>query len=131
MPWLSPGSQFASLRQVDFVMTYMQVPIEMDLYMELLMGIETKHGSSKFHILLKLLSNLYGQNQAGHEWNQYLVDKLMSVSFTQWFIDECVFYCNDIILIVYVDDELFLGPSDCKLMAMIEVLKTSGLKIED
>ena len=48
-----------SFRQVDFVMAYMQAPIEMDIYMELPMGIETKQRSSKSHVL-KLLSNLYG-----------------------------------------------------------------------
>ena len=66
-----------SLRQVNFIMAYEQASIEMDMYMELPMGFETKHGSSKSHVL-KLLSNLYGQKQAGRVWNQYLVDKHVS-----------------------------------------------------
>ena len=53
-----------------------------------------------------------------------------SVGFTQLLIDECVFYRDDVI-IVYVDDGLFLGPSDHKLTTMIEALKMSRLKIED
>ena len=119
-----------SLRQFTFIMAYMQALIEMDMYMELPMGIETKHGNSKSHVL-KLLSNLNGQKQAGHLWNQYLVNKLFAVCFTQLLVDECVFYCNDVIFIVYVDDRLFLGPSECKLTVMIKALKQSGLKIED
>jgi hypothetical protein len=70
-----------ALRQVDFVMAYPQAPIKMDIYMELPQGIQTKHGNSKEHVL-KLEKNIYGQKQAGHVWNSFLVDKLMSIGFT-------------------------------------------------
>jgi hypothetical protein len=53
-----------SMQQIDFVMAYPQAPIEMDMYLELPQGIETKHGNSKNHVL-KLLQNIYGQKQAG------------------------------------------------------------------
>ena len=36
-----------------------------------------------------------------------------------------------IIFIIYLDDGLFLGPSGHKLMAMIDVLKTSELNMFD
>jgi hypothetical protein len=49
-------------------MAYPQAPIEMDIYMELPQGIQTKHGNSKEHIL-KLEKNIYGQKQAGRVWN--------------------------------------------------------------
>ncbi len=39
-----------ALQQVDFVMAYPQAPIEMDIYMELPQGIQTKHGNSKVHV---------------------------------------------------------------------------------
>ena len=51
-------------RQVDFVLAFPQAKIKYDMYMELSKGIETKHGNGKTHGL-KLLKNLYGQNQAG------------------------------------------------------------------
>ncbi len=53
-----------AMRQINFVMAYPQAPIEMNMYMELPQGIETKHGNSKDHVL-KLLQNIYGQKQAG------------------------------------------------------------------
>ncbi len=52
------------LRQDDFVLAYTQAPSEMDMYMELPDGIEPKGDSRATHVL-KLLSNLYGQKQAG------------------------------------------------------------------
>jgi hypothetical protein len=54
-----------ALRQVDFVMAYPQANIDMDIYMELPQGIQTKHGNSKEHVS-KLEKNIYGQKQAGH-----------------------------------------------------------------
>jgi hypothetical protein len=68
------------LRQIDFVQAYPQAPIETDMYMELPQGIETRHGNSKDHVL-KLLSNLYGQKQAGRVWNNYMVEKLHKIGF--------------------------------------------------
>ena len=118
------------MRQIDFIQAYAQAPIECDMYMELPPGIETQHGNSKDYVL-KLLANLYGQKQAGRVWNQYMVDKLREIGFQQSLIDECVFYRDDIIFIVYVDDGLFFGNDDDTLSLIIKKLRDSGLNIED
>ncbi|KAL7450552.1 hypothetical protein ACHAXS_000232 [Conticribra weissflogii] len=70
------------LCQVDFVLAYTQAPIDMDMDIELPDEIEPKGGSKAIHVL-KLLSNLYKQNQAGWVWNQYLVDKPVNAVFLQ------------------------------------------------
>jgi hypothetical protein len=108
-----------ALRQVDFVMAYPQAPIKMDIYMELPQGIQTKHGNSKEHIL-KLEKNIYGQKQAGHVWNSFLMDKLTSIGFTTLLIDDCIFFCGDIIFMVYVDNGIFLGRDDSQLQEVIK-----------
>ncbi len=92
-------------------MAYPQAPIEMDIYMELPQGIQSKHGNSKEYVL-KLEKNIYGQKQAGRMWNSFLVDKLTSIRFTMSLIDDCVFFCGDVIFMVYVDDGIFLGSDD-------------------
>ena len=119
-----------AMRQVDFVMAYPQAPIEMDMYMDLPPGIHTTLGDSKDYCLL-LLNNLYGQKQAGRVWNQYLVDKLLSIGFTQSLVDECVFYRGEVIFIVYVDDGIFMGKNDQLINAAIEELKALDLNLED
>ncbi len=58
-------------------MAYPQAPIEMDIYMELPQGIQTKHGNSKENVL-KLEKNIYGDKQARRLWSSFLVDKLTS-----------------------------------------------------
>jgi hypothetical protein len=95
-------------------MAYPQVPIEMDIYMELPQGIQTKHGNSKEHVL-KLEKNIYGQKQAGRVWNSFLVNKLTSIGFTTSLIDDCIFFRGDIIFMVYVDHGIFLGSKDLQL----------------
>jgi hypothetical protein len=79
-------------------MAYPQAPIKMDMYMELPLGIHTKHGNSKDHVL-KLLANIYGQKQAGRVWNSYLATKLWEINFKQSLIDDCVFYQDDTFLL--------------------------------
>jgi hypothetical protein len=111
-------------------MAYPQAPIEMDMYMELPTGIHTKHRNSKDRIL-KLLANIYGQKQAGHVWNSYLATKLREINFKQSLIDNCVFYWDNVIFIVYVDDGIFLGPSDQQLHDIINELCNLKLSVED
>jgi hypothetical protein len=103
-----------ALCQDGFVMAYPQAPIKMDIYMELPQGIHTAHGNSKDHVL-KLEKNIYGQKQANHVCSSFLVDKLLSIGFTPFLIDDCVFFWDDIIFMVYVDDGIFLGNNDLKL----------------
>ena len=119
-----------ALRQVDFVMAYPQAPVEMDIYMELPQGIQTETGNSKDHVL-KLLKNIYGQKQAGRVWNSFLVDKLTSLGYTASLIHDCVFFCGDIIFMVYVDNGIFLGNDDAQLQQGITEIQGLGLNIED
>jgi hypothetical protein len=93
-------------------------------------GIHTKHRNFKDHVL-KLLANIYGQKQAGHVWNSYLATKLREINFKQSLIDNCVFYRDDVIFIVYVDDGIFLGPTDQQLCDIINEIRNLRLSIED
>jgi hypothetical protein len=111
-------------------MDYPQAPIKMDIYMELPQGIQTKHGNSREHVL-KLEKYIYGQKQAGRMWNSFLVDKLTSIGFTMLLIDDCVFFCSDIIFMVYVDNGIFLGSNDLQFQEVIKEIQNLGLNIED
>ncbi|KAL7474003.1 hypothetical protein ACHAW6_000506, partial [Cyclotella cf. meneghiniana] len=93
-------------------------------------GIETTTGNTRDYVL-QLLANIYGQKQAGRVWNQFLVQKLESIGFTQSKIDKCVFYREDVIFIVYFDDGIFLGQSDDQLTRIIKELTELGLEVED
>jgi hypothetical protein len=90
--------------------------------MDLPRGNETKYGNSKMHVL-KLLKNLYGQKQAGRVWNQFLTKGLTKIGFKQSKVDECVFFCNDVMFIVYIDDGIFASPSQKAIDQAIKELK--------
>jgi hypothetical protein len=119
-----------ALCQVDFVMAYPQAPIKMEIFMELPQGIQTTHGNSKDH-MLKSEKNIYGQKQAVRVWNSFLMDKLLSIGFTTSLIDDCMFFHDDIIFMVYKDDGIFLGNNDLKLQDAIKDIQDLGLNIED
>ena len=106
------------MRQIDFVQAYTQAPIEHEMYIKLPQGNETKHGNSKEYIL-KLLAYLYGQKQAGCSWNQYMVKKQGKIEFVQSLVDECIFYQDEVIFIVYINDGMFFGNSDNTLTNII------------
>jgi hypothetical protein len=74
---------------------------------------------------------IYGQKQAGRMWNSFLVDKLTSLGYTSSLIVDCVFFCGDIIFMVYVDDGSFLGNDDVQLLQAITEIQGLGLNIED
>jgi hypothetical protein len=64
-------------------------------------------------------------------WNIYLIPKLQEINFKQSLIDNCIFYRDDVIIVVYVDDGIFLGSSDEQLHGIINELWNLKLSIED
>ncbi|KAL7460192.1 hypothetical protein ACHAXS_000655, partial [Conticribra weissflogii] len=105
--------------QVDFLQAYIQAPIEVDMHINLPGGIKPAQ------------MQLHRQKQAGRVWNQYLVKKLHSIGFKKSKVGECVFYCNDVLKVVYVNDGIFLGKSDKQLESTIHKIKSKGINMED
>jgi hypothetical protein len=55
----------------------------------------------------------------------------MSVGFTPSLVDDCVFFCDDIIFMVYMDEVIFLGSNDLQLQDVFKEIQDQGLYIED
>jgi hypothetical protein len=119
-----------STKQVDFVLSYPQAPIEFDMYMNLPKGIQMANGDRNTHVI-KLLKNLYGKKQAGRVWNKHLTSGLVKIGFVQSKVDECVFYRDGVIFMVYVDDAIFLCLNMGKIYQAILELRAAGYDIED
>ncbi len=71
--------------------------------------------------VLNLLKNIYGQKQAGHVWNKYLVDKLSLIRFKASLINNCVFQQDDIIFMA-----IFLSKEDTQLKKSFIRFKRQG-----
>jgi len=108
-------------RQLDFVLAYPQAPVECDLYMAIPFGYNIKDPK---RYALKLKKNLYGQKQAGRVWNQYLTKILVDAGFKQSEVDECMFYFNECIILIYVDDTIICGPTKSQVDHVVAVLGT-------
>jgi hypothetical protein len=100
------------------------------MYMELPQEIQVSEGDSK-NCVLKLLKNIYGQKQVGCIWKEYLVDMLSLIGFKAFLTDNCVFYSDYIIFVVYVNDSIFLGKDDTQLKKLICEIQETRLNIKD
>jgi hypothetical protein len=79
-------------------------------------------GNINTHVL-NLLKNLYGQRQAVRVWNKHLTSGLVKIGFIQFEVDECVFYQDGVIYMLYVDAGIFF----CLTMSKIDRAKGSRI----
>jgi hypothetical protein len=119
-------------RQVDFVQAFTQAPLDCPIYMEIPAGYsivnnvltftgDQQRRTERTHVL-KLLKNMYGLKQAGHNWYNSLTDHLIQHGFRQSQVDKCLFIRDNCIIVVYVDDCLIFSPSTNILDATINNL---------
>ena len=109
-------------RQLDFVMAYPQAPAEMTLYMHLPQGYRREGMSRKTHTL-KLVCNMYGQNQASCVWNKYMDQGMKEIGFKPSSFDPCLYYHGNIIFFVYIDDCIIFGPNGRSIDAVVADLR--------
>jgi hypothetical protein len=110
-------------RQIDYVLVFPQADVECDLFMQLPRGL-TFPGVHRSTHYLKLKKNIYGSRQVGRVWNQHLANGLVeNLKFKQSTVDECVFYQGTTILLIYVDDGIFCGPSAKEIQTIIDDLR--------
>ena len=116
-------------QQIDYVLAFPQAPVEKEIYMKIPKGFEVT-GSNSEDYVLRLNRNVYGQKQAGRVWNKYLERKLIEeVGFKKSKIDECVFYKNRTIYILYTDDSILAGPDKSEIKDIIDQIQKAGLNI--
>lgn len=80
--------------QLDYVSAFPQAPVERDLYMSVPKGFEIE-GAEPGDYVFKLNRNELGFKQSN--------------------IDECVFFKEDMIYVLYTDDSILAGPDKRKI----------------
>jgi hypothetical protein len=118
-----------STQQIDFTQAYNQAPVERDQYMSLPRGfrIDGVDDSSKY--CLRVMKNNYGAKQASRVWNKYLVAKLEKIGFVQSKFDECIFYRNSAIYLLYTDDSIIAAPTKDEVDKIVQDMKSVELEI--
>ena len=89
-------------KQLDFVQAFPQAPISKKQFVELPKGLEIEGASNATHVF-EGLRNIYGGKDAGRQWFLHLKKKLLEVGFEQSQFDECLFYCGNVVFILYTD----------------------------
>ncbi|KAL7580903.1 hypothetical protein ACA910_001170 [Epithemia clementina (nom. ined.)] len=111
-------------RQLDFVMAFPHAPVEVPLFMTIPKGYRLKDASPQAHVL-RLLKNIYGQKQCPRVWNRYLDKGLQELGFSTSAIDPCLYYGNQVMMLVYIDDSLLFSPSKEAIDAVVLSLRNS------
>ncbi|CAI7783162.1 unnamed protein product [Closterium sp. NIES-54] len=99
------------LRQIDVANAFLYAPVDAEIFVEL------PHGSNgdPNHVC-QLLKSLYGIKQAPRLWQQYLHARLTRIGFRQLLHDQGMYRLTKgddyILLILYVDDLLYIGSTD-------------------
>ena len=65
---------------------------------------DAKHRSD---YVLKLKKNLYDSKQANYNWSELLKYRLIRLGFTQNKVDSCLYFKDEVICAMYVDDTRF------------------------
>ncbi|CAI7822384.1 unnamed protein product [Closterium sp. NIES-53] len=99
------------LRQIDVANAFLYAPVNAEIYVELPHG---SHGEP--NQVCQLQKSLYGIKKAPRLWQQYLHARITRIGFKQLPHDQGMYRLtkNDdyILLIVYVDDLLYIGSND-------------------
>ena len=116
-------------QQIDYVLAFPQAPVEKEIYMKVPKGFRITGKNSKDYVL-KLNRNVYGQKQAGRVWNKFLEEKLINeVGFKKSKVDDCVFYKNNTMYVLYTDDSILAGPDKNEIDQIIKDIQNAGLNI--
>ncbi|CAI7780847.1 unnamed protein product [Closterium sp. NIES-54] len=99
------------LRQIDVANAFLYAPVDAEIFVELP---HSSHGEP--NQVCQLLKSLYGIKQAPRLWQQHLHARLIRIGFKQLPHDQGMYRLTKdedyILLIVYVDDLLYIGSTD-------------------
>lgn len=114
------------IHQVDITAAYLNGIVKETIYMEQ-PTILCKEDQDNVCLLKK---SLYGLRQSGREWNIRLDELLKNEGMTRSKADPCVYFCEDLIIGVYVDDILILAKTERKIEDFKQKLR-SAFEVKD
>eukprot|EP00957_Ditylum_brightwellii_P109663 8364841-Ditylum_brightwellii.AAC.1 len=97
------------MKCIDFVIAFLQAKLDIDVFMELPIGMDVAEENPKEYVL-KLNRSIYGLKQSSLNWFTLLSKTLMKkgYDFTPLQTDPCLFIRKDYIAWVYVDNVLLI-----------------------
>ncbi|CAI7902745.1 unnamed protein product [Closterium sp. NIES-54] len=106
-----PAMERKKLRQIDVANAFLYAPIDAEIFVE-----QPHRFNADPNQIYQLENSLYGIKKAPRLWQQYLHARLISIGFCQLPHNQGMYRLTKgtdyILLIVYVDDLLYIGSTD-------------------
>jgi hypothetical protein len=96
----------SEVHQIDISTAFLNGELEEQVYIDPPDGFD---GKIKENQVLKLEKALYGLKQAPRAWNKKLVSVFKDLGLRQCITDNCMFYNQNLLIAVYVDDIVITG----------------------
>ena len=109
------------MAQFDLILAHLHAKIMMPTFMVIPNGFRFK-GHTQQHVL-ELIYNLYGTKDASYIYFLYMRKYLIKLGFKQCPTDPSMFFYKKVILLMYVDDFILIGPSDEAIDDAIEMMQ--------
>jgi Reverse transcriptase (RNA-dependent DNA polymerase) len=106
------------------VLAFAQEDIKWELYMKIPKDFSINQHDRSKHVM-KLLKNIYGQQQARRVWNQHLHIQLIKIGWIQSSADECGYYLNYVGFLVYVDNGILISPVQNNITQAMTTLQST------
>jgi hypothetical protein len=113
------------VRQIDFKQAFLNGVLQEEVFISQPPGFED--GSSK---VLKLHKSLYGLKQAPRAWHDTLKSALVKQGYSQSTADPALFIKPDSWLLLWVDDQLLVGP-DLDVLQQVIALLNAEFELTD
>jgi transposase InsO family protein len=115
----------------DVVTAFLLPILKEEVYIKIPDGYIVKDQLTKF---LRLRKTLYGLKQSPYMWNKEISDYLISIGFTQFITDRCIFVGtvqgSKIYILLYVDDAI-IGAPNRTIMQHVKALIHAKFPITD
>ena len=89
------------MHHIDISTAFLYGELDEEVYID---PPECYKGNLEEHQVLKLVKALYGLKQAPRQWNSKLVDTFREFGLNKLQTDNCIFYNQDLLVAIYVDD---------------------------
>jgi hypothetical protein len=123
------------LSGMDVANAYVEAEIDKLIHMKL--PKELFSDSDGNPVIVQLLKSLYGLKQAGELWNRLLNKQFVDLGYLRLAHDQCLYIKRNsvkktvTIIVVYVDDVLFVGNDQDEINHILEYLADQFTKITD
>jgi hypothetical protein len=113
------------VRQVDFKQAFLNGRLQETVFVQQPEGYTD--GTPR---VMRLLRSLYGLKQAPRAWHETLKAALLGLGYAQSTADPCLFFKAGSWLLLYVDDQLMVGP-DLNLLQGVIVMLAAQFDLTD